>query len=130
MGDSAQREMTLDEWCERLPGFHLVNKQLTEIKSQLTASEEKVSALEKQLNSCDGCCVKQFDICEREETCYKKKLTSSEKERERLMGALTRQSDNMSFILNKMPLPDYWYMKFRDELRIDREALKTEKGEG
>lgn len=27
-----EREMTLDEWCDRLPNHHLVNRQLAELK--------------------------------------------------------------------------------------------------
>lgn len=30
---NAQREMTLEEWCAQLPDFHLVNRQLRELKS-------------------------------------------------------------------------------------------------
>jgi len=29
-----QREMTLDEWCKKLPDFHLVNEQLKALKEQ------------------------------------------------------------------------------------------------
>jgi len=31
--NNTQREMTLEEWCSKLPDFHLVNKQLKELLS-------------------------------------------------------------------------------------------------
>jgi len=41
---SVQREMTLDEWCSKLPESHLVNKELRQLKSRATESK-----------ACDGC---------------------------------------------------------------------------
>jgi len=42
-------------------------------------------------------------------------------------GALSRQADNMAFILNHMTIPDQWYEKFSRELEEDRAVLaKTE----
>jgi len=37
------REMTLEEWCNKLPEFHLVNKQLRELKAPLIAQTEPVA---------------------------------------------------------------------------------------
>lgn len=34
-----QREMTLDEWCQRLPPFHAVNKELAELRARLAQPE-------------------------------------------------------------------------------------------
>ena len=35
MSDQPQQEMTLDQWCERLPKTHLVNQQLAELRALL-----------------------------------------------------------------------------------------------
>ncbi len=40
-----------------------------------------------------------------------------------LEGALSRQSDNMAFVLNHMPVPGQWYHKFTEELEFDRAVL-------
>ena len=42
---------------------------------------------------------------------------------ERLTGALTRQGDNMAFVVNHFTLPDAYYDKFIRELGEDRAAL-------
>lgn len=44
-------------------------------------------------------------------------------ENERLRSALSRQCDNIAFILNHMSIPDNWYEKFTHELKEDRQAL-------
>ncbi len=40
-----------------------------------------------------------------------------------LEAALSRQADNMAFVLNNMAVPDQWYQKFTDELAADRATL-------
>lgn len=45
-------------------------------------------------------------------------------------GALSRQADNMAFVLNHHPLPDQWYDKFTRELAEDRAALPIVGGSG
>lgn len=40
-----------------------------------------------------------------------------------LEAALSRQADNMAFVLNHASLPDQWYEKFLNELALDRTAL-------
>lgn len=42
---------------------------------------------------------------------------------EALETALSRQCDNMAFVLNKATLPDQWYCKFTNELNDDRTML-------
>ena len=47
---------------------------------------------------------------------------------ERLRKALSRQTDNMAFVLNRVSLPVQWYEKFDSELTQDRATLtKLEK---
>lgn len=41
MGET-QREMTLDEWCARLPDSHLVNKQLDQLKKENKALQARL----------------------------------------------------------------------------------------
>jgi hypothetical protein len=41
----------------------------------------------------------------------------------RLQEALSRQADNMAFVLNHATLPDLWYENICDELAIVRAAL-------
>lgn len=51
---------------------------------------------------------------------------SSQAEIERLTKALTRQCDNMAFVVNHVTL-HRWYDKFKDELEEDRAALSGSK---
>lgn len=44
--------------------------------------------------------------------------------------ALLRQADNMAFVLNKAPLSQNWYEKFKKELAEDRAALSSSQKEG
>lgn len=37
------REMTLAEWCERLPSFHLVNRELSALRSQVAELQRQVT---------------------------------------------------------------------------------------
>lgn len=46
-----------------------------------------------------------------------------------LVEALTRQGNNMSFILNHMTIPDQYYEKFTRELSEDRAALAAAEAE-
>lgn len=57
---------------------------------------------------------------------YEARITSLEEERDRLREALSRQGDNMSFLLNRVTLPDKWLEKFNCELEEDRAALEGE----
>jgi len=41
-----------------------------------------------------------------------------------LREALTRQADNMAFVLNHFDVFGQWYIKFRTELEEDRTALE------
>jgi hypothetical protein len=45
---------------------------------------------------------------------------------ERLRAALTRQGDNMAFVLNRVTLPEQWRDKFERELAEDCAALNEE----
>ena len=45
----------------------------------------------------------------------------------RLREALDRQADNMSFVLNRVVLPEQWQQKFVRELAEDRDALRDTK---
>lgn len=42
-----QREMTLDEWVDRLPESHVARRELTDLRSQLAAEREAKEALAK-----------------------------------------------------------------------------------
>lgn len=42
---------------------------------------------------------------------------------ETLRAALSRQSDNMAFVINHMDLPPQWHLKFTKELDEDRASL-------
>jgi len=42
-------------------------------------------------------------------------------ENEKLKEALSRQGDNVAFLLNHAAIPEKWYDKFRKELEEDRE---------
>lgn len=52
------REMTLDEWCARLPDFHLVNRELRDLKArvaELQAQVDRANALpDKWRRNADG----------------------------------------------------------------------------
>lgn len=45
---SASREMTLDEWCAKLPDFHRVNKELRELKAGAAAERERLAKLAEE----------------------------------------------------------------------------------
>lgn len=46
---SEQREMTLDEWVNRLPEFHLANKQYQQLQQRIAELEQRNNELEAQV---------------------------------------------------------------------------------
>ena len=51
---SVEREMSLAEWCAKLPSLHLVNQELSTLNTQLAALAEQNEKLRKALSSaCD-----------------------------------------------------------------------------
>jgi hypothetical protein len=52
-------------------------------------------------------------------------LEAKDAEIARLREALTRQGDNMAFVLNHVSLPDQYFTKFTAELERDRAALQA-----
>jgi len=45
----AMTKMTLDEWCAELPDFHLANKQLKDLRQQLSAETKRADKAERRL---------------------------------------------------------------------------------
>lgn len=43
MDDSPQREMTLEEWMDRLPSCHRANRELATLRRQLTQRDEELA---------------------------------------------------------------------------------------
>lgn len=43
----------------------------------------------------------------------------------KLKEALSRQCDNIAFVINNMDVPGFWYGKFKTELEADRELLNV-----
>jgi len=58
------------------------------------------------------------------------RATAAEAENARLREALTRQADNMDFVLNHFDVFGQWYFKFRTELEEDRAALQENQNVG
>jgi len=54
--DSGEQEMTLDEWCCRLPDGHKVNKELRELR------ERTVSEVVDEHNACAIPVAMQYDL--------------------------------------------------------------------
>lgn len=50
MENDTQREMTLREWCQRLPKTHLVNRELNALEREKDELEGKLREAEKILN--------------------------------------------------------------------------------
>lgn len=48
-----EREMTLDEWCDRLPNHHLVNRQLAELK-ELESRQQQWIPVEEIIRCLDN----------------------------------------------------------------------------
>ena len=46
---SVEREMSLSEWCAKLPSQHIVNRELAELTKQLAALAEQYEKLRKVL---------------------------------------------------------------------------------
>ena len=75
-------------------------------------------------------CVELFVVTDADEVMHEaaEALTTAQAEIAALREALTRQSDNMAFVLNNFGVSDHWYNRFRNELTLDRAALTvTEK---
>lgn len=52
---SEQREMTLDEWCNELPEFHLANRELAKLRARIAELESNEGdAFTGQLVEIDG----------------------------------------------------------------------------
>ena len=51
---SVEREMSLAEWCAKLPSQHLVNQELSTLNTQLAALAEQNKQLKAELKSIDG----------------------------------------------------------------------------
>jgi hypothetical protein len=49
MSDETQREMTLQEWCDRLPKIHLVNTELSALRQQVAELDARLSAYREAL---------------------------------------------------------------------------------
>ena len=47
---SAEREMTLAEWCAKLPSQHVVNRELAELTKQLAALAEQSDLVRAEEN--------------------------------------------------------------------------------
>ena len=50
MDNNEQREMSLEEFCNKLPPFHRVNKELSTLKIRLEDTEELLESTIKELN--------------------------------------------------------------------------------
>lgn len=55
--------------------------------------------------------------------CAEQEMKAGRAIRKALAGALSRQADNMAFVLNRVSLPDQWHAKFEQELAADRVVL-------
>ncbi|MEI6644080.1 MAG: hypothetical protein WCL10_18825 [Novosphingobium sp.] len=58
------------------------------------------------------------------------RATAAEAREKKLREALTRQADNMAFVLNHFDVFGQWYFKFRTELEEDRAALQENQNAG
>jgi len=47
--DGSNREMSLDEWCGRLPNFHRVNKELSTLRAENERLLKRVDELESAI---------------------------------------------------------------------------------
>lgn len=43
---TVKREMTLDEWCKKLPDIHLANRELKQLREQIATLEARIKELE------------------------------------------------------------------------------------
>ena len=50
---SVEREMSLVEWCAKLPSQHLVNQELAELTKQLAALAEQNEKMREALVDCE-----------------------------------------------------------------------------
>lgn len=51
MSNNAQQEMTLQQWVDRLPSFHLAHREYDALLAEQSARDERVAALEAALSS-------------------------------------------------------------------------------
>jgi hypothetical protein len=80
----------------------------------------------RELEACNAILTNLAIEAERVATYEKASADAAEAKVARLEGALTRQGDNMAFVINHANLPDQWEDKFTLELAQDRAALKGE----
>lgn len=59
---SVEREMSLAEWCAKLPSLHLVNQELSTLNTQLAALAEQNELLTRALNYCVSQIVEFEDV--------------------------------------------------------------------
>ena len=50
---SVEREMSLAEWCAKLPSQHLVNQELSTLNTQLAALAEQNAKMREALVDCE-----------------------------------------------------------------------------
>ena len=50
---SVEREMSLAEWCAKLPSLHLVNQELSTLNTQLAALAEQNAKMREALVDCE-----------------------------------------------------------------------------
>ena len=50
---SVEREMSLAEWCAKLPSLHLVNQELSTLNTQLAALAEQNGKMREALAECE-----------------------------------------------------------------------------
>ena len=55
---SVEREMSLAEWCAKLPSQHLVNQELSTLNTQLAALAKQVEKLTKERNAFQDQCIR------------------------------------------------------------------------
>lgn len=56
-------------------------------------------------------------------TDYIRQQAATDTQVSKLVSALTRQTENMAFVLNRVSLPEKWYAAFTTQLAEDRAAL-------
>ena len=62
---SVEREMSLAEWCAKLPSLHLVNQELSTLTKQLAALAEQNAQMRGTLDrhfKCECCCLHDGDM--------------------------------------------------------------------
>ena len=62
---SVEREMSLAEWCAKLPSQHVVNRELATLNKQLAALAEQNAQMRGTLDihfKCECCCLHDGDM--------------------------------------------------------------------